>query len=85
MKTADEIRREEEAAEVEDFKDAIHTYRASARQQMVANMNTVTLELAHREALAEDNERDARDWSAFIVQVAARKADDVREQSDMDE
>lgn len=48
-------------------------------------IETVTLELAHREALAEDNERDARDWSAFIVQVAARKADDVREQSDMDE
>jgi hypothetical protein len=39
-------------------------------------------------AIAEDNERDARDWSAFCAQVATRKAAeaaDVREQSDMDE
>lgn len=73
MKTADEIRAEEEAAEVEDYTPSAVCLRILA------------VELAHREAIAEDNERDARDWSAFCAQVAVRKAAEVREQSDMEE
>lgn len=42
-------------------------------------------ETAHADALEEDKERDARAWSKFCAQVAARKAAEVREQSDMEE
>lgn len=50
--------------------DAIHKATASARA-------SVCIELAHREALAEDKERDARDWSAFLAQVEVTKAAEV--------
>lgn len=53
MKTTDEIRREEEEAEVEDYSGFYDKHRAER-----AAIETVTVELAHREALAEDNERD---------------------------
>ena len=50
---------------------------SAAEQATIDANDTICIELAHREALAEDNERDARDWEAFKGQIAVTKTEEI--------